>query len=358
MNTLLIMAGGTGGHVFPALAVAQELRERGVNVVWLGTRRGLEARVVPDAGFDIEWISIQGLRGRGLLGWLLLPVRLIVAMWQAFRIIQSRRPKAVLSMGGFVAGPGGLVARIMGKRLIIHEANAIPGFTNRLLALIAQYVLTGFPETFTIPGTRHVGNPVRREILMLPPPEERYASRGGRCRVLIVGGSQGAQIFNSVLPEAVGRLSVEGRPEIWHQTGQAQQEETLQRYGALGIHDTRVTAFIKDMALAYGWADVVICRAGAMTVAELAAAGVASILVPFPFATDDHQSANARFLADRGGALFVPQVDFTPAHVCELLKGMAAARGALLRMAREARTCAMPDSTQIVASVCAEAVNA
>lgn len=358
MSTLLIMAGGTGGHVFPALAVARLLRQRGVNVVWLGTRRGLEARVVPAAGFDIEWITIQGLRGRGLVGWLFLPARLLIAMGQALRIMRRRRPQAVLSMGGFVAGPGGLVARLLGKRLIIHEANAVPGFTNRWLALIAQQVLTGFPDTFkAIPGARHVGNPVRAEILALAPPEERYGSRTGRFHVLVVGGSQGAQVFNRIVPEAVGALAPAARPEVWHQTGQAQQAETAKRYAELEA-PARVVAFIENMAEAYGWADLVICRAGAMTVAELAAAGLASILVPFPFATDDHQTANAHFLSERGAALLIPEPEFTAPRLAELLAGLAGARDALLKMAHEARACAMPDATDMVARLCEEAVHA
>lgn len=357
MTTIVIAAGGTGGHVFPALAVADYLRSKGVDVVWLGTRQGLEARVVPAAGFPVEWITIRGLRRRGLIDWLLLPFRLVRAMTQALRVLRRCHPRALLAMGGFVAGPGGLVAAALRIPVIVHEQNAVAGLTNRWLALVADQVLCGFPDAFPHrPGARHVGNPVRMPILHLPPPTERARSHSG-WRVLVVGGSQGAQVFNRVLPAAFALLTPAEQPEIWHQTGQRQHAETEQAYRAAGV-TARVTPFIEDMAQAYAWADLVVCRAGAMTVAELAAAGVASILVPFPFATDDHQTANARFLADREAAILVPEHEFEVAHIAELLRGFAHRHDVLLQMAQHARACAMPDATVMVARLCLEAMHA
>ncbi len=358
MTTVLIIAGGTGGHVYPALAVARELRAQGVTVVWAGTRRGLEARVVPAAGFEIEWITIRGLRRTGWLSWLLLPLRLAVAMFQSWRILRRRRPDAVLAMGGFVAAPGGLVARVLRRPLLIHEQNAVAGLTNRWLAYIADTVMCGFPEAFgTLPGARHVGNPVRAEILALPLPAERLSDRTGPLRVLVIGGSQGASVFNKIMPEAVAALSHQYAPEVWHQTGRTERERTDRAYRSTAAK-AKVTAFIDDMAQAYAWADVLVCRAGAMTIAELAAAGVAAILVPYPHAVDDHQTANARFLSDRDAAVLVTQAEFSAQRVAELLAGFAANRELLLRMASNARACAVPDATEAVARLCLEAANA
>lgn len=358
MNTLLIAAGGTGGHVFPALAVAQRVAAQGVNIVWMGTRQGIEARVVPPAGFDVEWITIHGMRGRGVRAWLLLPFRLVLAMWQALRIIQRRRPQAVLAMGGFAAGPGGLMAWLTRRHLLVHEQNAIAGLTNRWLGLIAYEVMSGFPQAFgNMPGVRHVGNPVRAEILALPPPDVRLAVHTARPRVLVIGGSQGAQSFNNVVPAALKLMPAEMRPEVWHQTGKQQCEQTEYAYRQLGT-PAKVAAFIDDMAAAYAWADVVICRAGAMTISELCAVGLAAILVPYPHAADDHQTANARFLAERDAAILVPEVEFNPRRLAELLQGFAGARDALKRMAQNARACAMPDATEMVARLCLEAMHA
>lgn len=357
MTTLVVAAGGTGGHVFPALAVADYLRSNGIDVVWLGTRQGLEARVVPAAGFPIEWITIRGLRRRGVADWLMLPFRLVRAMFQALRIFRRRRPSALLAMGGFVAGPGGLVAAALRIPVIVHEQNAIAGLTNRWLALIADQLLCGFPDAFPDrPGARHVGNPVRMPILQLSPPSERARTHTG-WRVLVVGGSQGAQVFNRILPQAFHAIDVADRPEIWHQSGPRQHAETEQAYREAGVN-ARVTAFIEDMARAYAWADLVVCRAGAMTIAELAAAGVASMLVPFPAATDDHQTANARFLAEREAAILVPEHEFDVAHVAALLNGFAHRREVLLKMAEHARACAMPDATVQVGRLCLEVMHA
>ncbi|HEX9627140.1 MAG TPA: undecaprenyldiphospho-muramoylpentapeptide beta-N-acetylglucosaminyltransferase [Acidiferrobacterales bacterium] len=358
MSRVLIMAGGTGGHVFPALAVARQLRDAGTEVVWLGTRRGLEARLVPAAGFDLEAVAIRGARRGGWVNWLLLPMRLAVAMFQAWRILRRRRPDAVLAMGGFVAGPGGLMTRVTRTPLLIHEQNAVAGLTNRWLAYVADVVMSGFPDAFgALPGVRHVGNPVRAEILALPAPEERLTGRGGRLRVLVVGGSQGAQVFNQVIPQAVGLLPAGLRPEIRHQTGRKEQAQTERAYHAI-TDGARVAAFIDDMAEAYRWADLVVCRAGAMTIAELAAAGVASVLVPYPHAVDDHQTANARFLAEREAAILLSQPEFTPARVAEVLTQLAGNRELLMKMAIHARGCAVPDATEAVARLCEEAAHA
>ncbi|MHB8454168.1 MAG: undecaprenyldiphospho-muramoylpentapeptide beta-N-acetylglucosaminyltransferase [Acidiferrobacterales bacterium] len=358
MTTVLIIAGGTGGHVYPALAVAQELRTQGVSVVWAGTRKGLEARVVPAAGFEIEWITIRGLRRTGWLSWLLMPLRLVVAMFQSWRILRRRRPDAVLAMGGFVAAPGGLTARMLRRPLLIHEQNAVAGLTNRWLAYIADTVMCGFPEAFgTLPGARHVGNPVRSEILALPLPAERLSDRTGPLRVLVIGGSQGAIVFNRIMPQAVAKLSHQYVLEIWHQTGKTERERTEHAYRRTEAK-AKVTAFIDDMAQAYAWADVLVCRAGAMTIAELAAAGVAAILVPYPHAVDDHQTANARFLSDRDAAVLVTQGEFSAQRIEELLAGFAANRELLLRLASNARACAVPDATEAVARLCLEAANA
>lgn len=354
MTTILITAGGTGGHVFPALAVAQALRTRGAHIVWLGTRAGIEARVVPAAGFEIDYIQIRSLRGGGWLRWLLLPMRLNVAMWQAWRILRRRRPDAALAMGGFAAGPGSLMASLLGIPLIVHEQNAIAGLTNRWIARLADRVLAGFPGAF---GDRHavrvVGNPVRPEILALASPEQRLSGRTGRLRLLVVGGSQGAQVFNRILPEALQAMPPSGFPEVWHQTGVRDEGLVREQYRAV-LPDARVTAFIDDMAAAYAWADLVVCRAGAMTIAELAAAGVASLLVPLPSAADDHQTANARFLASREAAELVPQTEFTASRLAELLTELGNDRELLARMARHARACAVSDATDAVAQACME----
>lgn len=358
MTKILITAGGTGGHVFPALAVAGDLRAHGATVIWLGTREGIESRLVPAAGIEIEYLQIRSLRGGGWLRWLLLPMRLNMAMLQAWRILRRHRPDAVLAMGGYAAGPGSLMASLLRIPLIVHEQNAVAGFTNRWLARLADALLAGFPGTFSDHhGVRVVGNPVRPEILALDPPPQRFAGRSGRLRVLVVGGSQGAQIFNRTIPEAVQGMAAAVRPEIWHQTGARDERAVTEAYRPF-MPEARVTAFIDDMAAAYAWADLVVCRAGAMTVAELAVAGVASLLVPYPHAADDHQTANARFLAAHHAAELVPQSEFSPARLGELLSELAGNRQTLLRMAEQARACAVTDATETVAQICLEAAHA
>lgn len=358
MSTLLVMAGGTGGHVFPALAVARFLRERGVHIVWLGTRAGLEARLVPAAGFDMEWITIRGLRGKGLRQWLVTPFLVLLAMLQTVGVILRRRPAALLGMGGFVAGPGGLVAWLLRRPLVIHEQNAIAGLTNRWLARLADRVLTGFPETFA--PARHavcVGNPVRAEVAALPAPEVRLSARSGRLRLLVVGGSLGAQVFNEVVPQALAGLAPAQRPDVRHQCGRGRREWTEAAYRDAGV-DATVTEFLDDMAAAYAWADLVLCRAGAMTIAELAAAGLPAILVPYPHAAGDHQRANATFLARHDAAILLPQPEFTPLRLRELLDELAARRAHLVQMAQRARALARPHATAAVAQACLEVLHA
>ncbi len=358
MSRVLIMAGGTGGHVFPGLAVARRLLEKRVQVVWLGTRRGLEAHAVPASGLaiDMEWLNIQGVRRKGWLRWLQFPFTLLYAMAQAFRVLRRRKPDAVLSLGGFVAGPGGLVAWLTRTPLLIHEQNAIPGMTNRWLAPLADQVLTGFPNAFgRHVVARPVGNPVRDEIAALPAPEERLAARRGRLRLLVVGGSLGAKIFNDIVPEAVRELPAAVRTEVWHQCGRGNAEIVQRAYGDV---PAKVAEFIDDMAQAYAWADVVLCRAGAMTVAEIAASGSAAILVPYLYAVDDHQTANARFLSEREAAVLVPTAEFNPARLRELLAGFAGNRELLLKMAQTARSLAVTDAAETVATLCLERAHA
>ncbi|ALP52330.1 UDP-N-acetylglucosamine--N-acetylmuramyl-(pentapeptide) pyrophosphoryl-undecaprenol N-acetylglucosamine transferase [Candidatus Tenderia electrophaga] len=359
---IMIMAGGTGGHVFPALAVAEELRARGAEVFWLGTRGGMEAELVPAAGIDMEWISIAGLRGKGLLGWLLAPLRLAKAVSQSLEVILRRRPMAILGMGGFVAGPGGVVSWLLRKPLLIHEQNAVAGMTNRLLARLASRIMEAFPDTF-----KHserviaTGNPVRAQIADLPQPAQRFAGRAGSLRLLVLGGSLGAQALNEMVPQALAMMPADQRPDVWHQAGKRNIDTALQQYTESQLAG-RVEAFISDMAEAYAWADLVLCRAGALTVSELAAAGVGAMLVPFPYAVDDHQTANARYLCDNGAALLLPQSELSAARLKEIIAGFMRdcaenQRAELQQMADKARALAKPYAAQQVADLCMEASN-
>jgi UDP-N-acetylglucosamine--N-acetylmuramyl-(pentapeptide) pyrophosphoryl-undecaprenol N-acetylglucosamine transferase len=350
VRPVLIMAGGTGGHVFPALAVADELRSRGVPIVWLGTQNGIEARVVRQAGYQIEWLSITGLRGKNTATLLLAPFRLIMACAQAFRVLWQRKPSVVLGMGGFTAGPGGLMAWLMRRPLLIHEQNAIAGLTNRILAHLASEVLEAFPRTFKRKTTT-VGNPVRREINQLSDPQQRLGSHTGALRILVIGGSLGAVRLNEVVPEAVAGIETGARPVILHQTGRANLDTTRAAYQRYGV-EARIEAFIDDMADAYGWADLVICRAGAMTVFELAAAGVGSILVPYPHAVDDHQTANAEYLAGRGAALVRQQDELSAEWLADTISRLTRQRDTLVNMAMAARNLAKPEAANEVADRC------
>jgi UDP-N-acetylglucosamine--N-acetylmuramyl-(pentapeptide) pyrophosphoryl-undecaprenol N-acetylglucosamine transferase len=358
VSTLLVMAGGTGGHVFPALAVAENLRDRGVEVVWLGTRSGLEARTIPAAGFDIEWINIRGARGKGVLGWLRMPFLVMTAVAQAIAVVRRRRPGALLGMGGFVSGPGGIAAWLLRRPLLIHEANALAGLTNQLLARIATRVMMGFPGAFGESARpEHVGNPVRPEITALPPPRERLQERSGPLRVLVVGGSQGARALNLQLPQIFSNLSAQGCDlNIWHQTGAAQRDEVEEQYRDLGV-PARVDAFIEDMANAYNWADLVLCRAGAMTVAEVSAAGVTAVFIPFPYAVGDHQTANANYLAGRDAARLVPEQELG-ARLPAIVTECSTHREQLILIAEKARSLAKPDATRTVADICMESLGA
>lgn len=355
---ILIMAGGTGGHVFPALALAERLRSQAAEVVWLGTRRGLEARVVPAAGIQIEWVSVGALRGRGLLSWSLAPFRLIYAVQQCLRIVLRRRPAAVVGLGGFVAGPGGLAAWLMRRPLVIHEQNAVAGLTNRVLARLASKVLEAFPGSFPAAvDAVCIGNPVRHEIAAIPTPDERLAERQGPARLLVFGGSQGASRLNTVVPQALSLLPQGERPQVWHQSGGRRKEEAETAYRDAGV-DVRLSPFIDDMASAYQWADLVICRAGALTIFELAAAGLASILVPFPFAVDDHQSLNAGYLVEARAAVMIPETELSPARLADELKSLLSDRVRLIDMARRARSLATPDSATELTDACLAAAGA
>ena len=344
MTTVLIMAGGTGGHVFPALAVARLLRERRCEVVWVGTQRGLEARVVPANGFTIEWLSVTGLRGKGLLAWLLAPWRLMVAVLQALGILRRRKPAVVLGVGGFVTGPGGLAAWLTRRPLLIHEQNAIAGLTNRWLASLAREVLEAFPGSFPASvRARCIGNPVRREIAALPAPEARFAGRNGPIRVLVIGGSLGAARLNTQVPRALALMPTALRPTVRHQAGERGLGEAKRAYAEVGVVAV-IEPFIEDMAAAYDWADLVVCRAGAITVSELAAAGLGAILVPYPAAVDDHQTHNARFLTEAGAAVLIADPDLEAQRLCAELTRLTAQRSQLLEMARRARSRALPEA--------------
>lgn len=356
---MLIMAGGTGGHVFPALAVARVLRDRRHEVVWLGTRRGIEARLVPADGIPIEWIEIEGLRGRGALHWLAAPVKLARAIHQAIAILRRVKPVVVLGCGGFASGPGGVAAWLRRVPLVVHEQNAVAGMTNRWLARLADAVAEAFPGSFA-PGLRATvtGNPVRREIAALEPPASRFAARKDPLRLLVFGGSQGASALNRIVPHAVARLPQSLRPAVLHQTGKRDLEATSALYRELGL-DADLRSFLDDMAGAYAEADLAVSRAGALTVSELAAAGLGAVLVPFPAAVDDHQTRNAGFLVDAGAAVLLPESELTAERLAaELEPLLAPGRGPALRLALAARAVAVTDAAERVASICLGVVEA
>lgn len=346
-RTIMIMAGGTGGHVMPGLAVAEEMRARSWNVVWLGNPAGMEARLVPKHGIPMQPVEIGGVRGKGLATRLMLPVVLARAFWQSLRALRATRPSVVLGMGGYVAFPGGVMARLTGRPLVVHEQNSVAGLTNRLLAKIANRVLEAFPGA--LPGALACGNPVRGDLARLPDPAQRYGARSGALRLLVVGGSLGAQVLNELVPAAIAALPADARPQVVHQTGRGRREEVERRYREAGL-DAQVLEFIDDMAGAYAEADLLVCRAGAMTVSEIAAAGVASVLVPFPHAVDDHQTGNARFLSEQGAARLLPQAGLDAARLAGLIGQLD--RSACAAMANRARALARPDAAAAVADVC------
>lgn len=351
---VMILAGGTGGHIFPGLAVAAALRTRDVPVAWLGSEGGMETRLVPQHGIAVDTIAVRGVRGKGVTALLAAPFKLLRAVRAARRVLRQRQPRAVVSFGGFAAGPGGLAARLAGIPLIVHEQNRAPGMTNRVLAKFARRVLTGFPQTFA--REEVVGNPVRAEIAAIAPPDERFAGRSGALRLLVLGGSQGARALNGAVPRALAALSCPTAWEVRHQCGERLREEAVRAYAEAGV-PASVEPFIADMAAAYAWADVVVCRAGALTLAELCAAGVGSVLVPFPQAVDDHQTRNARYLLERDAAQLVPQ----GGDVADLARRLSATlealtdRARLLPMAQAARALARPDAAGRVADAVLEA---
>jgi UDP-N-acetylglucosamine--N-acetylmuramyl-(pentapeptide) pyrophosphoryl-undecaprenol N-acetylglucosamine transferase len=348
-RSILIMAGGTGGHIFPALAVADILRAQGWRVTWLGAPRSMEAELVPRHGYEMAWVRFSGVRGKGLLRLLLLPFDLLVAMWQSAAAILRHRPDVVLGLGGYITFPGGMMAALLRRPLVIHEQNSIAGLSNKVLARVAQKVLSGFPDVLA--RAVWCGNPVRSDIAALPDPQQRYAARSGRLNVLVVGGSLGAKAINLALPQALALLPQDVRPNVLHQTGKQHFEAVKRAYLQAGVQ-ADIKPFMDEMARHYGNADLVICRAGALTVAELAAAGVASILIPFPFAVDDHQTRNARFLSQHGAAVLLPQSELSAEKLAQLLRELS--REKLLAMAQQARSLAKADAALRVAQVCAE----
>lgn len=350
---VLVMAGGTGGHVFPGLAVADALRARDVPVVWLGAEGGMEQSLVPQRGIAFEAIEVSGVRGKGLLKKLRMPLDLARAFWQARRVLKRLRPRSVLSMGGYAAGPGGLAAWWLRRPLVVHEQNSIPGLTNRVLAKLAQRIYTGFPSAFPGRG-QWVGNPVRAQIAALPAPEQRLGAHSGALKLLVIGGSQGALALNRLLPQALALIPEAQRPQVWHQCGARLIDDARLAYRQAGI-EARVVPFIDDMAGAYGWADVCLCRAGALTLAELTAAGLGALLVPYPHAVDDHQTANARWLTEAGAAELLPETGLDAAILAARLQALAGDRARLLAMAQAARAQARTGAAEAVAQGCLEA---
>ncbi len=353
-KTFLIMAGGTGGHVFPALATARMLQAHGAKVHWLGTQGGMEVELISAAGIPLSCISITGLRGKGAKALLAAPIKILKALYQAMLVIRTVKPDCVVGMGGFVTGPGGVAARILGKPLLIHEQNAVAGMTNRLLSKIATKVMEAFPDSFPS-GTETIvtGNPVRKEICELPVKDKSTDERA-KLRLLVVGGSLGAVAINKAVPEALKLLECESRPEVRHQVGKNNVDATLAIYKAVGV-EAEVVPFITDMKAAYEWADIVICRAGALTISELCMAGVGAILVPYPHAVDDHQTKNAGFMVAAGAAVLLPQHEMSALTLSTQLKNLLEKRETMKEMAQAARKLARPDATEKVVSYCMEA---
>lgn len=347
MKKALIMAGGTGGHIFPGLAVAQALRERGWQVHWLGGPQSMESRIVPSKGFTLEQIDFSGVRGKGLLTLALLPFRLLKAFWQSLTVIRRLKPDVVVGLGGYITFPGGMMAALLGKPLILHEQNSVAGLANKVLAGVADLVLTTFPNVLA-KGV-WIGNPLRKEFLEQTPPAERFAGRIGKLKLLVVGGSLGAKALNDVIPKALALIPPESRPQVIHQGGEKQIEQLRQNYAAAGVQ-AELTAFIENTAQAFAQADLVICRAGASTVSEIAAVGAPAIFVPFPFAVDDHQSSNAKFLSDQGAATLIPQSQLSPQAIVELLLNQE--RSAQYSRGLKAYSLRKTDATEQVVRAC------
>ncbi|AWI79693.1 MAG: undecaprenyldiphospho-muramoylpentapeptide beta-N-acetylglucosaminyltransferase [Betaproteobacteria bacterium HGW-Betaproteobacteria-13] len=349
MKTLLMMAGGTGGHIFPGVAVAEALKAKGWRIVWMGNPDGMEARIVPTYGYDTAWVRFGALRGKGLMRKLMLPLNLLSGFWQALRELRRVRPDVVVGMGGYITFPGGMMAVLLGRPLVLHEQNSVAGLANRVLAMVADKVLSGFPHALKKAGW--VGNPVRTEISAVAPPAERFAGREGALRLLVVGGSLGAAVLNETLPQALARIPAAVRPTVVHQAGEKQLEALRAAYAGAGVEGD-LRPFIQDMAEEYAAADLVICRSGALTVAELAAVGAASLLVPFPHAVDDHQTGNAGFLAENGAAYLLPQTELNAERLAGILVSLDRTR--LLQMAEYARALAKPRATEAVVRICEE----
>ncbi|HEX7816235.1 undecaprenyldiphospho-muramoylpentapeptide beta-N-acetylglucosaminyltransferase [Dyella sp.] len=347
----MIMAGGTGGHIFPGLAVAETLRAQGVPVVWLGANGGMETRVVPAQGINLYTVPVGGLRGKGLKTRLMAPFMLLRALLASMSVLRQVKPRSVLSMGGYVAGPGGIAARLSGTPLLVHEQNRVAGYTNRKLASHARRVMAGFADV--LPGAVWVGNPVRAAIASLPAPVERMAGRGDRARLLVLGGSLGARALNNSVPAALAQLAVDQRPQVLHQCGARGVEEAREAYQKAGV-EAQVVPFIEDMAGTYAWADLAICRAGALTLAELTAAGLGAVLVPFPHAVDDHQTRNAEALVAAGAAELIQERDLDVQALAQRIEALLENRGKLIAMAEAARTLAKPDAARVIAQACME----
>lgn len=345
----LVMAGGTGGHIFPGLAVAEALRERGWRVHWLGNAAGMEGKLVPPRGFAFESIDFGGVRGKGPLTLVLLPLRLLKAFGQSLRVIRRVQPDVVIGLGGYITFPGGMMGVLLGKPLVLHEQNSVAGMANKVLAGVADRVYTAFPGVMK--QAQWVGNPLRPAFLRQDLPAARFAGRSGPLKVLVVGGSLGARALNEVVPRALALLPQDQRPQVTHQSGAAQIEALRANYQAAGVQ-AELTPFIDDTATAYAAADLIICRAGASTVSEIAAVGAAAIFVPFPAAVDDHQTVNARFLVERGAGLLLPQQDLTPERLARLLQHLD--RDTLLQWAHQARQLAKTDATEQLVAACEE----
>jgi UDP-N-acetylglucosamine--N-acetylmuramyl-(pentapeptide) pyrophosphoryl-undecaprenol N-acetylglucosamine transferase len=336
LKRVLIMAGGTGGHVFPGLAVARTLREQGVEVHWLGTSKGIEARLVPAENIPLHLLTIGGLRGKSIKTLLKAPFELCRSIMQARKIIKQIDPQVVLGLGGYASGPGGMASWLMRRPLVIHEQNAKAGYTNKILGMFAARILEGFPDAFTAKAkVEAVGNPVRNEIERLAPPAERMKDRQKPFRLLVIGGSLGAMALNDIMPEALARLSKEERPEVIHQTGDKHFDKAINSYKSMGI-EAQLNPFIQDMAASYAWADMVICRAGALTVAELCAAGVGAIFVPYPHAVDDHQTANASYMVKEGAALCIQQSELSADKMAGMIHEFAISPEKRMAMAEAA----------------------
>ena len=352
---IIIMAGGTGGHIYPALAVANCLRERDIPTLWLGTKTGLEAKIVPENGLELLTINISGLRGKGITRWITAPIAIFMAVVQSIFVLSQHKPAAVLGMGGFASGPGGIAAWLMRIPLCVHEQNAVAGLTNRLLAPFAKIVMEAFPNTFSASiNANMTGNPVRGEIIGVAEPQQRFQNRTGDClHILVVGGSLGARALNEVVPEALSILDDDVNFQVKHQTGERNLQSTQALYQSLNI-SVEPQAYIDDMAAAYEWADLVLCRAGAMTVAEIAAVGIAAIFVPYPYAVDDHQTANAHYLSSEGAAILIQESDLNAQVLAKLFRDFSLNRDSLLKMANASRSLSRPAATDHVADLCME----